>query len=127
MLNDFDQYTDLPLHFLKEEYDVGLMRNYPVVGLDDIVLHFIHYIDFNSAVAIWNQRKSRINKDNLFIEMALDNYKDIEKFVTLPFQHKIGLSTIPCEERDVLYCRTPNDFEDKYVGRHICGFLIMLR
>lgn len=118
LLNNFDYYMELPLHFVREEYEVNLKRNYPVVGLDDVVLYFNHYTDFDSAVAIWNKRKSRINKDNLFVEMAIRRYEDIEKFIALPFQYKIGFSTVPCEEKDVLYCPMPeeNYFEDKYAG-----------
>ncbi|MBD5473700.1 MAG: DUF1919 domain-containing protein [Lachnospiraceae bacterium] len=128
LLNDFDYYMGLPLHFIKEGYEENLKRNYPIVGLDDVVLRFNHYTDFDSAVAVWNQRKSRINKDNLFIEMVIRDYKDIEKFVALPFQHKIGFSTIPCEERDMFYCRIPNGLEDKYadhIGIYLCRVATM--
>lgn len=118
LLNDFDYYMELPLHYIREEYEPRLKRNYPVIGLEDVVLHFNHYTDFDSAVDIWNKRKSRINKDNLLVEMAIGRHEDIEKFSALPFQYKIGLTTIPCREKGVLYCPIPSEdyLENKYAG-----------
>ena len=118
LLNNFDYYMGLPLHFIREGFEVNLKRNYPVVGLDDVVLHFNHYTDFDSAVAFWEKRKNRMNKDNLFVEMAIEHYEDIEKFAALPIEHKIGFSAIPCSEKDI-YCfpMPEKDYlENKYAG-----------
>jgi len=118
LLNHFDYYMGLPLHFIREEYEVNLRRKYPVAGLDDVVLHFNHDTDFDSAAAVWNKRKSRLNKDNLLVEMAIECYEDAEKFAALPIRHKIGFSTIPCREKDIYFFPIPEKdyLENKYGG-----------
>lgn len=40
---------------------------YPVAMLDDIIVHFVHYKTFDEAVVKWNERKKRINWDNVYI------------------------------------------------------------
>lgn len=53
---------------------------------------------------------------------------DFDYYMGLPFQHKIGFSTIPCEERDMFYCRIPNGLEDKYadhIGIYLCRVATM--
>ncbi len=118
MLGNFRRYMELPLHFIEEGYEPGLSRNFPVAGLDDIKLFLNHYTDFNSAAVIWNKRKSRINYDNLFVEMAINRQEDIDKFLGLPFKHKIGFTTFPCNEPDILYFPiTDNGYlQNKYPG-----------
>ena len=117
-MNNFDYYMSLPLHFVREEYEVNLKRNYPVAGLDDVALHFNHYTDFASANAVWERRKNRMNKDNLFVEMAIEHHEDIEKFAVLPIEHKIGFSVFPCSENDIYYFPVPDKdyLENKYGG-----------
>lgn len=44
--------------------------SYPVGRLDDILIHFVHYKNFDDAKKKWKQRCKRINWDNLFFIMV---------------------------------------------------------
>lgn len=103
LLSKFKYYMDMPLELVREEYEPVLNRNYPVVALDDVTIHFNHYTDFESAVNIWEKRKCRLNYDNLFIEMIIDTKEDLEAFLAVDFEHKIGFSTVPCNEEGIIY------------------------
>ncbi len=67
-------------------------KTYPVgVGYLGIKIHFMHYTTFDEAIEKWNQRKNRINHDNMVFMYT--NYAGggqlLERFDQLPFQHKI--------------------------------------
>lgn len=59
---DLEKYIDLPLNFFKHpEYDC------PCAKLGDLTIHFTHYHTTEEAQAKWNERKSRIDWNNMFI------------------------------------------------------------
>lgn len=118
MLGNLRYYMEQEPRFVKEEYEPTLQRNYPVIRFDDVDVYFLHYIDFDDAVENWNRRKARLNYDNLFVEMIIDTYEDIEKFVQLPYRHKIGFTTVPCNEKDVIYFPV---IENGYVSKKYDG------
>lgn len=66
--------------------------NYPIGNLNGIKIHFMHYTSFIEAKNKWNERKQRINYDNLFI-MFTDRdgctYEQIERFDRLPYKNKV--------------------------------------
>lgn len=103
MLNQFDYYIAQPLHYIKDGYEERLKRDYPIVGLGDVTIHFNHYTDFASAEEIWERRKTRLNFDNLFVEALIVTREALEKFLELPFERKIGFSTIKCNEENCVY------------------------
>ena len=47
------------------EYPVGILV--PVNGLKPIKVRFLHYASFDEAKKKWDERKSRINWDNIFV------------------------------------------------------------
>ena len=102
LLENFAYYMEQPLYLLEEKYEENLKRNYPVVGLGDIKLFFNHYTDFEQAAQIWEKRKQRINYGNLLVEMRIESREALDRFLALPFEHKIGFSTVPCDEKDIL-------------------------
>ncbi len=65
---------------------------YPTGLIGDIELLFVHYESFDEAVKKWEERKQRINWNNLFI-IAIDGdgctYETIEKFENLPYKNKV--------------------------------------
>lgn len=113
MLENLEYYMSVKPHFVKEVYDEVLKHPYPIVGLDDIYIHFNHYNDFESAIEIWNRRKERLNYDNLLVEMIISRQQDLERFISLPFEYKVGFSYIPCEEENVVYFPF---YENKYIS-----------
>ena len=118
LLENFKYYMEQPLSFLEEKYEINLKRNYPVIGIDDVTLFFNHYTDFESAVGIWEKRKQRLNYDNLLVEMKIESRGELERFLALPFEHKVGFSTVPCDEKDILYFPIVENghLQNKYAG-----------
>lgn len=58
---NLDKYLNEPINFV--EPDNGI----PVGMLDDIMIHFTHYRNNEEAAKKWEERKKRINKDNLYV------------------------------------------------------------
>lgn len=66
--------------------------SYPVGRIDDIMIYFMHYHTFDEAKDKWNQRKARINYDDLCFMMAQrDGCGDelVERFENLPYSKKV--------------------------------------
>lgn len=62
---DMDRYLNTDFIFFKhKDYD------FPCAKLDDITVHFTHYISEEEAIKKWKDRASRINKDNIFVFLA---------------------------------------------------------
>lgn len=57
----------LALSIEKVESDL----KYPVGKLGDITIYFVHYKSFDQAVSKWNERKKRINFDNIYYIMTV--------------------------------------------------------
>lgn len=66
--------------------------DYPTGMLGDIEIRFNHYKNFDEAVKKWNERKKRINWDNLFV-IAIDgdncSYESLQYFDKLPYKNKV--------------------------------------
>ena len=62
MLKDLKGYMESDLVFVNEE---GI--SYPIGLLKDIKVYFQHYSSREEALKKWNERKNRINYDNLFV------------------------------------------------------------
>ncbi len=87
ILSDFQNYMDTPLCFIKED---GI--DYPVGMLKDAKIYFMHYDTEAEAEAKWNERKQRINYDNLFVlfnDRDGCTYDDMIAFEKMPFENKI--------------------------------------
>ena len=63
--------------------------DYPVVALDDIVIYMNHYRSFDAAVEKWNERKQRINWENIFVTMYTSDEKILQEFDALPYDKKV--------------------------------------
>ena len=87
LLKNLKHYMSLKLKFIKEdeiEYPVGL--------LEDIKIYFMHYKTEEEAEKKWEERKKRINYDNLFIMMTDRDgctYEDLKEFDSLIFKNKV--------------------------------------
>lgn len=102
-MNDFvcflealDRYLQEPLTpFEDARFD------YPCGKIGDIEIRFNHYKSFDEAKEKWEERKKRINFDNLFI-MAIDGdgctYETIKRFDKLPFENKVIFTHKPYKE-----------------------------
>lgn len=87
LLKNLKYYMSLELEFVKKDN-----IEYPVGKLDDILLYFMHYESEQEAKSKWNERKLRINYDNLFIIMTDRDgctKQDLEEFDKLDYKNKI--------------------------------------
>ena len=63
--------------------------DYPVVALGDVIIYMNHYRSFDAAVEKWNERKQRINWENLFVTMYTSDEKILQEFDALPYDKKV--------------------------------------
>lgn len=65
---------------------------YPIGMLGDVKIDFIHYDSFEKGVYKWEERKGRINWNNIFIvgsEKKGCTYETIREFEELPYKNKV--------------------------------------
>ena len=65
---------------------------YPIALCNDIEIHGLHYRNFSELKDKWNERKRRVNFDNIFIFMIERDgctYEDILEFDKLPYKNKV--------------------------------------
>lgn len=83
-----EHYLTLPLDFVPSQwkYPVAILHGKP----GDVKVYFTHYNSEDEAQKKWEERKKRVNLDNLFILMDGDNCTEqqIRTFDALPQQHK---------------------------------------
>lgn len=87
LVSNLKYYLEQEIYEIKDEnYD------FPCGMLEDIKIRFNHYKTFEEAVDKWNERKKRINWDNIFI-MAIDGdnatYDSLKNFEELPYENKV--------------------------------------
>lgn len=73
----------------------------PVGLLGDIKIYFIHYHSFDEGRRKWEERKRRINWENIMIigsEKDGCTYETIKKFEQLPFKNKVIFTRIEYPE-----------------------------
>lgn len=74
---------------------------FPTGKLADIEIRFDHYDTFEEAAEKWEERKKRINWDNLFI-LGIDGdnctYETMQRFDNLPYKNKVIFTHKPYPE-----------------------------
>ena len=95
-LENLQWYLDQPLvPFADDRFD------YPCGMLGDVEIRFNHYKTFEEAAAKWEERKKRIDWDNLFI-IGIDGdnctYDTLRRFDALPYEHKVIFTHKPYPE-----------------------------
>lgn len=123
-----DEYLVLPLRFVEtvEKTPVAKIGG----GLEDlpeITLHFNHAKSTKEAKEMWDSRKVRINKENLYIILYnLDGVtvSQLQQLDNYPCNNKIVLTQI--EMPDITwskYLRKPKfgQYADSYLGKDIFG------
>lgn len=95
MVGNLKEYLDEEIIELQGDYKC------PVGMLRDVRIEFVHYETFEDAVSKWEERKLRINWDNLFIvgvEKEECDYEIIKKFDELPYKNKVIFTHIEYPE-----------------------------
>lgn len=88
-VSNLEYYLSVPVEFVEMKYETNLKTYYPVAKIDDIRLHFNHYISFEEAEKSWKRRKERFNKDNVLLIFSSTSVDDMVEFNKLKFEHKL--------------------------------------
>lgn len=115
---DFVKFCENMTHYLNIELkEVTSVHPYPLAALDDLTLHLVHYPDFTGAHAKWNERRARINSENLFLIFTdRDGFTDalLPRIDALPAK-KVLFSARKLEEYSWI-CHLPDYHRDGEVG-----------
>ena len=91
---NFDYYIAQPLVPCEApQHKPGF--DYPVCNLGDLELHFMHYGSFAQAKEKWDSRKTRLNRENLFVMWTFFGGTDeawLARFDRLPFPNKVAFT-----------------------------------
>lgn len=96
-------YLSQDVEYFKLGYSEALGREYPIGKIDDVYLHFNHYVNFKDAKAAWDRRKVRLNLKNLFIVSYSNDLEVIDEFCKLPNKNKKIFTNQKVIHDDVIY------------------------
>lgn len=86
--------------------------SFPVGLVNDILIFFMHFEDFESAKNKWIERAKRVDMDNIFVMMTERNgctYEDIKAFDELPYKNKVVFTARPYPEISSAYYISGSD------------------
>lgn len=102
---------------INHKYPVGILNQ-------EIYLHFVHYHSFEEAKSKWDERKKRINYDNLYFMMTdRDGCTEeiIKEFDQLPYKNKVIFTSNQYPQyKSTIFC-------DEYVNEKEVGVLTNFR
>lgn len=114
-MNDFVKMVkDLKWYMEQELVELNEKSECPMGMLGDVKIYFIHYDSFKDAKTKWEERKKRINWDNIFIvgsEKDQCTYDTIKNFEQLPYKNKVIFTHKEYPEFSSAYCI--KGFEEK--------------
>lgn len=114
-MNDFVKMVkDLRWYMEQELVELNEKSECPMGMLGDVKIYFIHYDSFKDAKTKWEERKKRINWDNIFIvgsEKDQCTYDTIKNFEQLPYKNKVIFTHKVYPEFSSAYCI--KGFEEK--------------
>lgn len=102
-MNDYVRFLE-NLHYYLEQPVVPCEDSrfdYPCGMVGDIEIRFNHYKTFEEAAAKWDERKQRVDWDNLFV-IGIDGdnctYESLQRFNSLPYANKVIFTHKPYPE-----------------------------
>lgn len=101
MLENLEWYMSQPITpYVDDRFE------FPTGMLGNIEIRFNHYKTYEEAVKKWEERKKRIDWDNLFI-IGIDGdnctYESIRRFDNLPYKNKVIFTHKPYPEFESAY------------------------
>ncbi len=79
LMIDLKKYMQEPLEFAYNDFNANENHYYPVGKIGDVSLYMVHYYDFDIAKEKWNERKARINWDNIIFSMWTNEEEIIKR------------------------------------------------
>ena len=99
---DYIKFLSNPEFYLKQDLNFYIGNDKHIwAKIYDINYRFTHYKSKEEALSKWNERKKRINYNNLFIIMSEKKgctYQNMIDFDQLPYKNKIMLTHKPYPE-----------------------------
>lgn len=84
--------------------DIHSGKVYPILKLDDVLVHCNHDDIYETAIENWKRRIKKINRDNLFIEMYTDSRVNAERFCQLKrYLNKICFVPFESDEKELYH------------------------
>ncbi len=106
-MSDFVKLAGNLKWYMEQEFvETESAESYPVGLLGDIKINFVHYETFEEGVRKWEERKKRINWDNLFfigVEKDGCTYDTIKSFDELPYKNKVIFTHVKYPEFSSAY------------------------
>lgn len=114
-MNDFVRFAEnLKFYMEKQIVKIDGENECPAGMLGNIRINFVHYETFEEGLLKWEERKKRINWDNLIFigsERGDCTYETIQRFDKLPYRNKVILTHVDYPEIKSAYCI--KGFEEK--------------
>ena len=114
-MDDFIRFAENLKWYMEQEIvELKGEKGCPAGMLGDVKINFVHYDTFEEGVRKWEERKERINWDNLLLigsERDGCSYETLERFDRLPFENNVILTRVRYPEISSAYCI--EGFEEK--------------
>ena len=114
-MDDFIRFAENLKWYMEQEIvELKGEKGCPAGMLGDVKINFVHYDTFEEGVRKWEERKERINWDNLLLigsERDGCSYETLERFDRLPYENKVILTRVRYPEISSAYCI--EGFEEK--------------
>lgn len=108
-MDDFIRFAENLKWYMEQEIvELKGEKGCPAGMLGDVKINFVHYDTFEEGVRKWEERKERINWDNLLLigsERDGCSYETLERFDRLPYENKVILTRVRYPEISSAYCR----------------------
>ena len=88
-LSDPERYLNAELSFGGFHNAISLGNTPPTAVCEDTLLLFAHYPTYEEGVKKWNERKTRIDWNNLVVIFNSDNVDIVRRFTALPYKRKV--------------------------------------
>lgn len=82
-------YMEEELIFKEKKYRESYGFDIATFTCGNVSIVMEHYCDFNEAVDLWNERKKRINWNNLLVVTITEDPEILREFDALPYEKKI--------------------------------------
>lgn len=82
-------------------------KPYPCGCIEDITIYFLHYKSFEEAEKKWEERKKRIDPENIFVIMVEKDgctYENLKQFDQLTYKKKVVFTHKNYPEIQSAYC-----------------------
>ena len=122
-MDDFVRMAENLKQYMEEELvEVKGESECPVGLLGDVRIRFVHYDSFEEGRKKWEERKKRINWDNLFIvgtEKDGCSYETLQRFDQLPYEYKVVFTRL--EYPEFVSAQEGDEFAASGTERESCG------